>query len=105
VIDAPQEFAEPWPAFDPERVADAVAALAERVAEKDVKAQLHALSAVIRNAAREQAEAPERELRSRALAAALATEDEGAVISALQQLTALNREVVRPVDWSAASGG
>lgn len=100
-----EEFAEAWPAHDPERLADAVVALAERVAEPDVRAELHALSAVIRNTGRERAVAAESAARAGRLADALATGDEDAVVAALRQLTAHNREAVRPVDWSAASGG
>jgi hypothetical protein len=99
------ELAEPWPAYDRERLADAVAALADRVEKHDVRAQLHALSAVIRNLGREEIGAAERARCARDLTAALAADDEEAVTTALRRLAAVNREAVRPVDWSAASGG
>lgn len=99
------EFTEAWPAYDPERVAAAVAALAERVAEKDVRVQLHALSAVIRNLGREGMRADERALHAAALAEALAAEDDDGIMGPLRRLTKVNRDTVRPVDWSAASGG
>ena len=41
--------ATPWPAVDPRRLADAVAELAERVVEPEVRAQLHALAGIVRN--------------------------------------------------------
>jgi hypothetical protein len=98
-------FAEAWPAYDRERLAEAVAALAHRVEEKDVRVQLHALSAVIRNLDRQEGSAAERARCAQELDGALAAGNEEAVTAALRRLTAVNREAVRPVDWSAASGG
>jgi hypothetical protein len=94
-----------WPPLDPERLADAVAALAEQVAERPVRAQLHALSGILRNLRREELGATGRVELESALAAALAAEDEPAVLAAVRELAAADRAVVRPVDWTAASSG
>src|SRR5207249_11619004 len=57
-----------WPPVETGRLADALAALAERVAERDVRAQLHALGAVLRNLGGEAAGAEERRALEQALA-------------------------------------
>jgi hypothetical protein len=94
-----------WPPAAPDRLADALTALAGRVAERDVRAQLHSLAAVLRNLGGEAAGAEERLELERALAAAVAAADEPRAVAALRDLTRLNREAVGPVDWSAATGG
>lgn len=94
-----------WPPVPADRLADAVVALAGRIAEPDVRAQLHALSGVLRNLGAEGAGADARDSHERALAAALRDEDERGVLEALRRLSAVNRGAVVPVDWSAASGG
>jgi hypothetical protein len=88
-----------------ERLADAVAALAARVAERDVRAQLHALSGLLRNLGAPPADARRRGELAAALAAALGDEDEPRALAAAARLARLEREGVRRVDWSAASGG
>jgi hypothetical protein len=94
-----------WPPVAPDRLADALAALAGRVAERDVKAQLHSLAAVLRNLGGDGADADARLQLERAVAEAVAEEDEARAVAALRELTSLNRAAVRPVDWSAATGG
>jgi hypothetical protein len=88
-------------ALDPDRLADTVAALAARTPDGSVRAQLHALAGIVRNAGREPAD-------TAALAAAVDTalerEDEPAAIAAMRRLAAAERAGLRAVDWSAASG-
>jgi hypothetical protein len=95
--------AEPWPAVDPERLADAVAALADRVAEPEVRAQLHALAGLVRNLVVPADDA--RPERARELADALAAGDEARTLAAARVLARADRAFVQPVDWRAASGG
>ena len=92
-----------WPPLDPGRLGDAVAALAERVEEPDIRAQLHALAGLVRNLVEPADEA--RAQLARALADALESGDERALLSATRALARADRERVRPVDWHAASGG
>ena len=92
-----------WPALDPGRLADAVAELAERVAEPEVRAQLHALAGIVRNL-----EPPTDDARpalARELADALAAGDEERALAAARAVARADRARVRPVDWRAASGG
>ena len=95
--------AEPWPAVEPGRLADAVAALADRVAEPEVRAQLHALAGLVRNL-----EVPTDAARpplARELADAVAAGDEARTLLAARALARADRAFVQPVDWRAASGG
>jgi hypothetical protein len=92
-----------WPPLDPGRLGDAVDALAERVAEPDVRAQLHALAGLVRNLV-EPTDAARAGL-ARALAQALESGDEAAFLAATRALARADRERVTPVDWRAASGG
>jgi hypothetical protein len=87
-----------------ERLARSVSALAEQVAETDIRAQLHALGAVLANLGGESADAAERE-RLVAEYERLADTDEASALDVLVRLAALDRATVAPVDWSAASGG
>lgn len=96
---------EAWPAPAPDRLADAIATLADRIEEGDVRAQLHALSGVVRNIGRETLDSEARMRIGAELADAVAAEDERRAIVAMRKLARLNRAAVRPVDWSAASGG
>ena len=93
-----------WPPVAPGRLADAVAVLADRVAERDVRAQLHALADILRNLGGETAGEDARRELERSLAAALAEEDEQRAVAAARALARTNRAAVSPVDWSAASG-
>jgi hypothetical protein len=95
----------PPPSDEPERLADAVSALASRVAEPEVRAQLHALGGLVRNLARPPVPAGEREAVEAALQTAVDRGDEPAAIAAMRQMAALDRASIRPVDWSAASRG
>jgi hypothetical protein len=88
-----------WPPVEPERLADAVELLADRVEERDVRAQLNALAAVLRNVGRESEGEAERQELQRALA------ERPDDLDVLRRLAALNRAAVRPVDWSAVTGG
>lgn len=92
-----------WPPVDPGRLGDAVDALAERVAEPDVRAQLHALAGLVRNLVEPTDEA--RVPLVRALAEALESGDEERLVAATRALARADRERVTPVDWRAASGG
>ena len=96
---------EAWPAPTPDRLADAVAALAERVAAVVVRAQLHALSAVLRNIGRETLDGEARNRLGAELAEAVTAGDEQRTIALMRELARLDRAAVRAVDWSAASGG
>ena len=95
--------AQPWPAVEPGRLADAVAALADRVAEPEVRAQLHALAGHVRNLVVPADDA--RPPLARELADALAAGDEARALVAARALARADREAVQPVDWRAASGG
>ena len=98
-------FPEPWPAYEVARIADAVEALAARVAERDVAAQLHGLASVLRNLDGAARGARPGGPEQAALSEALAAEDEPGVVAALRALAGTNRAALVPVDWSAASGG
>lgn len=91
--------------FAPHRLADAVALLAERVSEQDVRAQLYALAGIVRNLGCDPAGEQERTRLEADLLAALEIEDEPRVLAAARALAAAERARVAPVDWSAASGG
>lgn len=83
------------------RLRDAVAALAQRVAEPEVRAQLHALAgilAVVDGPPPDGAAAAE-------IDAGIARGDEPAVVAAMTRLAALERDRVPTVDWTRASGG
>jgi hypothetical protein len=94
-----------WPSPSVARLAASLATLAERVSEPDVRAQLHALGALIENFGAETAGRDERFALEEQLAGALAANDEPGALRALRRLAALNRAAVHEVDWSAASGG
>lgn len=96
---------EAWPAPPPDRLADAVASLADRVVEGDIRAQLHALSGVLRNVGRETIDGEARRQLGAELADAVTAGDEQRTIAVMRELARLDRAAVRPVDWSAASGG
>lgn len=95
---------EAWPPPPPDRLADAVAALAERVEERDIRAQLHALAGVLRNLGREALDGEARSRIGTELADAVTAGDEQRTIVLMRELARLDRAAVRPVDWSAASG-
>lgn len=88
-----------------ERLADAVASLAGRVAERDVRAQLHALSGLLRNLDVPPPDGERRAQLADAMAAGMRDGDESRALGAAARLARLEREGVRQVDWSAASGG
>jgi hypothetical protein len=93
-----------WPPPDPSRLADALASLAD-VDDRELRSQLAALTSLMRNLGRHDALAEERDRRTADLEDALIAGDEGSLVHCLRSLTALNRSVVAPVDWTAASGG
>lgn len=95
--------ATPWPAVDPGRLADAVAELAERVAEPEVRAQLHALAGIVRNLVVPVDD--DRPALARELADALESGDEAEALAAARALARADRAAVVPVDWRAASSG
>jgi hypothetical protein len=95
----------PEPPVDPVRLADAVAALAGRSGEPEVRAQLHALSGLVRNLDAPAVPAGERAPLEAEIERAIARDDEPGAIAAMRRLAALERAPIRPIDWSAASGG
>jgi hypothetical protein len=95
----------PEPPVDPIRLADAVTALAGRSVEPEVRVQLHALSGLVRNLGVPAVSADERAALEAEIERAIARDDEPAAIAAMRRLATLERAPIRPVDWSAASGG
>lgn len=93
-----------WPPVSLQRLAESVDRLAGRVAEADVRVQLHALSAVLLNLGAERTGDAERE-RLMAEYGRLADRADETAVAVLRRLAALDRAAVTPVDWSAASGG
>jgi hypothetical protein len=91
--------------YSTERLADAVGALASRVREPELRAQLHALDGIIRNVAVPAPDPAQRAAHEAALRAAMQDGDEVAAIAAMRRLAALERAPLQPVDWSSASGG
>lgn len=92
------------PETSPVRVADAVGELADSIDDADLRAQLHALAGIVRNLA-VPARARELEDVYARLADAHHEGDDAGVTHALALLAELEEERVRPVDWTAASGG
>lgn len=92
------------PRTDPARVADALTAIAAKVPDADVRAQLHAAAGIVRNLV---APPPHPEVGAalEALAAADEAADDVAVVAAIAQVASLERAGLHPVDWTAASGG
>jgi hypothetical protein len=95
----------PWPPLDVERLSAVVAGMAEPVADAALRAQLYALATVLSSLPAQDVVDPSRPEREQALEAALAAEDEAAVITAARALGAADRLAVQSVDWSAVSGG
>ena len=91
--------------YSTERLAEAVTALAGTVGEPDARAQLHALSGILRNLAIEPPAGEARDELALAIGQAVRDGDEPAALVAMRRLAALERAPIRPVDWSAASGG
>lgn len=91
--------------YSSERLAVALTSLASRVAEPDVRAQLHALSGIVRNLDGRPADPAVRGALEQQIGAAMHRGDEPSAIAAMRRLAALEREPLQPVDWSAASGG
>jgi Spy/CpxP family protein refolding chaperone len=94
-----------WPPLALERLSTAVTVLAERAATQEARAQLHGLAGILRNLGGEHVGTEEREALHAELSAALADENEHRAVTAMRALARLDRAVVRPVDWTAASGG
>lgn len=93
-----------WPTLDPGRLAAAARILAETFADPAVRAQLYSLAtAVDCLGAQGEASADPLQLRS-ALEAALAADDERAIIAAARKLARHDRSLIPAVDWSAVSG-
>lgn len=88
-----------------ERLAAAVVALAAQAGEPDVRAQLHALAALLRSPGRDAPVAGDVAQLRTELEHALAAGDEPAVVAAARQLARAERVAVTAVDWSAASHG
>ena len=88
-----------------DRLADAVSDLAARVQAPDVRAQLNALAALLRNLGPNVAPGDARRPLEESIAAAIDAGDESGAISAMRRLAALDRSVLAPVDWSAVTRG
>ena len=82
-----------------------MAALAERVGEPDVRAQLHALASLLHSLDSPDSGHGQRAGLERAIAVALEDGDEAEAIRAMRELAVIDRSAVRTVDWSAASSG
>ena len=90
---------------DHDRLADAVSDLAARIEAPDVRAQLNALAALLRNLGSGVAPEDARRPLEESITAAIDAGDEAGAISAMRQLAALDRSVLAPVDWSAVTRG
>jgi hypothetical protein len=91
--------------YSTERLAEVVSALAARAADPELRTQLHALSGIVANLDAKALDRGRRaELEGR-IEAGIEAEDEPLVLAAMAELAALEREPLRWVDWSAASGG
>jgi hypothetical protein len=90
----------------PDQVIAAVRELAQEVSDAAMRAQLHSLATAVAclEAQRHGAEAELAVLAAR-LEAALADDDEEAVILAARRLASRHRSLAGVVDWSAVSGG
>lgn len=95
----------PFPPADPGRLAEALTVLARRVEHRDLRAQLHAVSAVLANLGAPPVPRREREDLEAEIIRAIEAGDEEQVLDGARRLARLDRAVVRPVDWTAVSGG
>lgn len=86
-----------------DRLAAAVTALAQRVAEPEVRTQLHALAGVVANL--DVAPPRDADADEGALHEAMAAGNESEVVRLARRIAAAERARVKRVDWSAASGG
>lgn len=89
----------------PGRLAASASQLAGRVAEPEVRAQLHALASLLDSLAAPEPDHSRRAPLEEEIAGALEHDDEPGAIAAMRGLAAIDRSAVRTVDWSAASGG
>ena len=94
-----------WPPVDLERLAGATEGIATRLEEPELRAQIFGLAAVIRHLAREAHEQTARTILQASLNAALASEDETAVLAAISELAALDRSAVLAINWADVTGG
>jgi hypothetical protein len=96
----------PWPRLQADRLAAAVATLAEPLQDAALRAQLSALATVVSSldGPGERVDPARVELQRR-LEDAIASADEPTVIEAARALARHDRGAVRSVDWSAVSGG
>lgn len=88
-----------------DQLADAVSDLATRTEAPDVRAQLNALAALLRNLGSDAAPDDARAPLEQSIAAAIDAGDEAGAISAMRRLAALDRSRLAPVDWSAVTRG
>jgi hypothetical protein len=96
----------PWPPLQADRLAAAVATLAQPLKDAALRAQLSALATVISSLGTPvQRDDPVRVELQRRLEDAIASADEPAVIESARALSRHDRGAVRSVDWSAVSGG
>jgi hypothetical protein len=93
------------PPIGQHRLADALSELATRIEAPDVRAQLHALAALLGNLGSQVAPDDVRGPLEVAITAAIEVGDEAGAISAMRRLAALDRSVLAPVDWSAVTRG
>jgi len=90
---------------EPDRLSAAVAALAPRAAQPEIRTQLHALSGILANLTPVPVDEAERAALEAELAQALEAAEEHRAIGAMRRLAALERDRFRPVDFSLASRG
>jgi hypothetical protein len=88
-----------------DRLLAAISSLAATSTEPEVRAQLHALAGIVDNLGAEQPDPRRRAECEGAVRAAIEAEDEPAVVAAMRRLAELDRNAVRPLDWTAASAG
>ncbi|HEY2652111.1 MAG TPA: hypothetical protein VGI50_09335 [Solirubrobacteraceae bacterium] len=93
------------PPVDKDRLADALSDLAARIDAPDVRAQLNALAALLRNLGSQVAADDLRGALEESIGAAIKAGDEAGAISAMRRLAALDRSVLASVDWSAVTRG
>jgi hypothetical protein len=93
------------PPVGSDRLADALSDLAARIPAPDVRAQLNALAALLRNLGSHVAPDDTRGPLEQSIIAAIEAGDEAGALSAMRQLAALDRSVLAPVDWSAVTRG
>lgn len=92
------------PETDPERVADAIALLADTIESDDLRAQLHAMAGIVRGLVVPPPGGAVTSAHARLLRAEK-DKDDDALVEALEAVARAEGARVGRVDWMAASGG